>query len=80
MLNRTNRPVVIEPEQLAVQKPEFVLLPNGIPLNILNVGDNDVMRVDLLMGEGAGSRPALCNRCSQTACYVKEPNATLLPR
>ena len=52
MLNRTNRPAVIEPEQLAVQKPEFVLLPNGIPLNILNVGDNDVMRVDLLMGGG----------------------------
>ncbi|MGI6880664.1 M16 family metallopeptidase [Bacteroides sp. KG123] len=52
MLNRTNRPAVIEPEQLIVQKPEFILLPNGISLNMINVGDNDVMRVDLLMGGG----------------------------
>src|SRR3712207_4202592 len=52
MLNRSNRPPVLEPEQLTIQRPVCVLLPNGIPLNILNIGDNEVIRVDLLIGGG----------------------------
>ncbi|AVM51683.1 putative Zn-dependent peptidase [Bacteroides zoogleoformans] len=52
MLNRSNRPLISEPEQSAVQRPECILLPNGILLNVLNTGDNEVMRIDLLMGGG----------------------------
>lgn len=52
MLNRSEHPRIIEPEQLAVQKPERVRLPNGIPLNVLNAGENEVTRIDLLMAGG----------------------------
>lgn len=52
MLNRSNQPRILESEQLAVQRPERAKLPNGIPLSVLNAGDNEVTRVDLLMAGG----------------------------
>ena len=54
MLNRSDQPRILEPEQLAVQRPERIKLPNGVPLSVLNAGDNEVTRIDLLM---AGCRP-----------------------
>lgn len=52
MLNRTTQPPILEPEQLDVQKPERLVLPNGVPLSLFNAGDNEVVRVDLLMEGG----------------------------
>ena len=52
MLNRTIQPPILEPEQLDVQKPERLVLPNGVPLSLFNAGDNEVVRVDLLMEGG----------------------------
>lgn len=52
MLNRTLRPEIIEPNLLAVQSPERRVLPNGIPVNILNAGDSEVTRIDFLMEGG----------------------------
>lgn len=49
MLNRSDQPRILEPEQLAVQRPERIKLPNGVPLSVLNAGDNEVTRIDLLM-------------------------------
>lgn len=52
MLNRNNQPRIMEPEQLAVQRPERVRLPNGVLLSVLNAGDNEVTRIDLLLAGG----------------------------
>ncbi len=52
MLNRSDQPRILEPEQLAVQRPERIKLPNGVPLSVLNAGDNEVTRIDLLMAGG----------------------------
>lgn len=51
-MNRTLQPPILEPEQLAVQKPERTLMPNGVPLSVLRAGDNEVTRIDLLMAGG----------------------------
>ena len=77
MLNRSDQPRILEPEQLVVQRPERIKLPNGVPLSVLNAGDNEVTRIDLLM---AGNRNSPCRRCLRTACFAREPDATMPPR
>lgn len=52
MLNRSVQPKVREIEQLAVQKPQRRVLSNGVVLNVLNNGDNEVIRVDFLLEGG----------------------------
>lgn len=52
MLERTNQPLIREPKQLEVPVPEKRMMPNGVPLYILNAGDNEVVRIDLLMEGG----------------------------
>ena len=51
-VNRTIQPEILEPEQLAIQMPEHRILPNGVPLNVINAGENEVIRIDLLMQGG----------------------------
>lgn len=52
MLNRSHQPLIREPEQLEVPSPQRRVMKNGIPLYILNAGDNEVVRIDLLMEGG----------------------------
>lgn len=52
MLDRSIQPPILEPEHLKVMSPEHRVMPNGIPLYILNAGDNEVVRIDLLMKGG----------------------------
>lgn len=52
MLNRNIQPEIVEPEHLMVQRPARILLPNGVSLNVLDAGDNEVVRIDLVMGGG----------------------------
>lgn len=52
MLDRSIPPFIREPEQLEVLSPELRVMKNGIPLYILNAGDNEVVRIDLLMEGG----------------------------
>lgn len=52
MLNRTIQPPICQPEQLAVQVPERIVMPNGVCLNVLNAGESDVVRIDLLVAAG----------------------------
>ena len=80
MLNRSDQPRILEPEQLVVQRPERIKLPNGVPLSVLNAGDNEVTRIDLLMAGGDGNRNSPCRRCLRTACFAREPDATMPPR
>lgn len=52
LLDRTIQPVVRDVKELAVQLPQRAVMPNGVPLNVLNAGDNEVVRVDLIMNGG----------------------------
>ena len=52
LLDRTIHPNVRDIEHLAVQMPQRFIMPNGVPLNILNSGDNEVVRIDLLIEGG----------------------------
>ena len=52
LLDRTIQPKVRDIEHLAVQMPQRFIMPNGVPLNILNSGDNEVVRIDLLIEGG----------------------------
>lgn len=52
MLNRNLQPDIREPKQIAVQQPEFCLMPNGVPLYILDACDCEVTRIDVLMEGG----------------------------
>lgn len=51
-VNREIQPEILEPEQLAIQMPERMVLPNGVPLSVLNAGENEVVRIDVLIGGG----------------------------
>ncbi len=50
--DRTVQPKVRDVEQLAVQVPLRVVMPNGVPLNVLDSGENEVVRIDLLIEGG----------------------------
>ena len=52
LLDRTIQPEVKEIGHLAVQVPQRHVMPNGIILNILDSGDNEVVRIDLLIEGG----------------------------
>ena len=47
--DRTIQPKVRNVDQLAVQVPLRIVMPNGISLNVLDSGENEVVRIDLLM-------------------------------
>ena len=51
-LNRTIPPSVRMLDNLNVVFPERHRLNNGIPLNVLNIGTEDVVRLDILIGAG----------------------------
>lgn len=78
MLNRSDQPRILEPEQLAVQRPERIKLPNGVPLSVLNAGDNEVTRIDVFSWQAAdGNRNSHCRRCLRIACFAREPDVTM---
>ena len=52
LLDRTIQPKVRDIEHLAVQMPQRRTMPNGVSLNVLDSGDNEVVRIDLLMEGG----------------------------
>ena len=49
LLDRTIQPKVRDIEHLAVQMPRRSVMPNGVLLNVLDSGDNEVVRIDLLL-------------------------------
>ena len=79
MLNRSDQPRILEPEQLVVQRPERIKLPNGVPLSVLNAGDNEVTRIDLLMAGGRWQQKQPLQACLRTACFARAPDATMPP-
>ncbi len=51
-LDRTTAPEIRQIEHFSIPEPECYVLRNGIPVNIMQVGDEDVIRFDLLMKGG----------------------------
>ncbi|MBR3896475.1 MAG: insulinase family protein [Bacteroidaceae bacterium] len=52
MLDRTQCPVINPLTDLDIQQPEREIMPNGVPLNILRAGNEEVLRMDILIGAG----------------------------
>lgn len=52
MLDRTHRPDIAPMERIDIQLPERTTLPNGIRLNVLRAGTEDVIRMDVLIAAG----------------------------
>lgn len=52
MIDRTNQPPIRSMGELNMIVPEHILLKNGIPLNVIRSGSEDVVRLDILIGAG----------------------------
>lgn len=46
-------------------------LPNGIPLTVINAGEQEVVRIDVLFAGDAGSNRRNCKLCLRTGCCAK---------
>lgn len=52
MLNRKIQPEIKAMENIAIAIPRKKVMPNGIPLNIIEAGSQDVVRLDIVIGAG----------------------------
>ncbi len=52
MLNRKIQPEIKAIEQISIAIPQRKTMSNGIPLNVIEAGNQDVVRVDILIGAG----------------------------
>ena len=52
MLDRTIQPALTSPAEFHVHYPQQTILPNGVPLNILNLGDKEIVRIDFVFEAG----------------------------
>lgn len=52
LLDRTKAPVLLEVEDFDIPVPQKTILPNGINLFCINMGNSDVMRIDLIFPSG----------------------------
>jgi len=53
MLNRILSPQLKQPEKVQIPEPVKIILPNGIPLFILNSGTQEVCKIEFLFGAGS---------------------------
>lgn len=53
MLNRKQQPPTFPIGEIKIQRPETILLDNGIPLNIFKRNDEDVIRFDIVINAGS---------------------------
>lgn len=59
MLNRKIQPEIKAMENIAITVPQRKIMPNGIPLNVIEAGNQEVVRVDILIGAGKWSQTQL---------------------
>ncbi|NDW11951.1 insulinase family protein [Bacteroides sp. 214] len=52
-LDRTRQPLIRQLDNFEIIRPERLFLSNGIPLNVLQAGSQDVVRLDLLFEGGS---------------------------
>ena len=48
-MNRTLQPEIQELVQFNILPPVRTVMPNGVPLTIINAGEQDVVRVDIFV-------------------------------
>lgn len=72
-MNRTLQPEIQELVQFNILPPVRAVMPNGVPLTIINAGEQDVVRVDILFGGGRWQQSQNCRHYLPIACYVKDP-------
>jgi len=53
MLNRTIQPQISQLDKIDILRPLRQVLPNGTPLHVLRAGEQDVIRLDILIKAGA---------------------------
>lgn len=51
-MNRTIQPVIQKLTNFNIQKPVRTTLPNGVPLTVIDAGDQEVIRIDILFAGG----------------------------
>lgn len=52
VLDRTIQPSIRQMESFQIQKPKIHIMPNGIPVKILKAGEEEVVRLDIMMRGG----------------------------
>lgn len=52
MLDRSLPPSILCPDQFVVQRPECLIFPNGVELNVLPDADSEVVRIDVVVAGG----------------------------
>ncbi len=52
MLDRTTPPPIRQLSEFSITRPDRRTMKNGMPLNIIHAGNEDVVRFDLLIGGG----------------------------
>lgn len=72
-LDRTTAPKIRQIDHFSIAAPERRVMPNGIPLNVIQVGNEDVVRFDLLVRVVSGIRLSRCWQCLPIVCCVKVP-------
>ncbi|NDV81370.1 pitrilysin family protein [Bacteroides sp. 51] len=53
MLDRTIQPKIRQLDKIDIPRPLHQILPNGTPLNVINAGEQDVVRMDILFKAGS---------------------------
>lgn len=51
-MDRSIQPPIVPLQELSIPVPVCIDLPNGIPVKVLQAGDNEVVRIDLVIGAG----------------------------
>lgn len=51
-MNRTIQPIIQELTNFNIQQPVRTTLPNGVPLTVIDAGDQEVVRIDILFSGG----------------------------
>lgn len=52
MIDRTRQPEIQDLTQFKILQPVRTILPNGIPLSVINTGEQEVVRIDVLFAGG----------------------------
>lgn len=70
-MDRTIQPEIQTLKNFRILPPVRMTLPNGIPLTIINAGEQEVVRIDVLFAGGAGNSRRNCKLCLRTGCCAK---------
>lgn len=56
IVDRTIKPGITALDEINIVKPNRMTMPNGVPLNVIQAGSEEVIRFDLLIGGGQWSQ------------------------